>query len=46
MDEDKSKHSIVKEILLQNCSADEYKLCSMEEDKSEFNITEQKDANN
>ena len=43
---DKSKQSIVSKTLLQNYSADVDELCSTEEDKSEYTITEQKDARN
>ena len=44
--EDESKQSIVNKNLSQNYSADIDELCSMEEDKSECTITEQKDAEN
>ena len=40
--EKKSKRSIVNESLSQNYSADVNKLCSTEEDKPEYTITEQK----
>ena len=44
--EDKSKQSIVNKTLSQNYSADVEKIYSTEEDKSEYTITEQKDAGN
>ena len=45
-DEEKSKGIIVNENLLQSCSREEDELCYMEEDKSEWNITKQKDTKN
>ena len=45
-DEDESKRISINETLLQNCSTEKDQLFSTEEDKSEFTITKQKDANN
>ena len=46
MDKDESKGIIVNGTLSQSCSMDVEELWSMEEDKSEWNNTKQKDANN
>ena len=40
--EDESKQSIINETLSQNYCADVYKLCSTEEEKSEYTITGEK----
>ena len=46
VNKDESKQSIVNEALSQNYSADVGEVCSTEEDKSEYTITEQKEAGN
>ena len=46
VNKDKSKQSIINKTLSQKYSADVDKLCSTEEDKPEYTITEQKDNGN
>ena len=45
-DVSESERNIINQILSQNNSADVEKLCSTEEDKSEYTIIEQKDEGN